>query len=135
MIRNTRPNLILALLQLLHIPKMLLPPRKRAILPLQHLPLHIIRNTRPHAPAEIRRQCRPVHAYPAICARGPVLLRQLAVRYRFDRVVYAAWRVVEGVVFSEQRGREVRGAGVVRDEFRVARVEACDAVAEEEVCA
>jgi len=132
-IHNLRPNPILALRQLLHIPKMAIPALYIPIPLLQQPPLHPKRHAAPNPATEIRRESRLINGYPASIALDPVLLRQLPIRNLLYRMVYAARRVAVGVVRAEDGGGEVGGGGVVRHEFCVARVEGGDAVGEEDV--
>ena len=135
MIRNNGSNLILASLQLLHIPKVILPPRQRSVLPLQIPSLNPKPNSRPDASTKVRRQSPLVYAYFALLALRPVLLRKLSVRYSFYRMVYATRGIASRVVLLENRGGEVGRRGIIGYEFCVPRIEAGDAVAEKRVCA
>jgi len=132
-IHNLSPNPILALGQLLHIPKMRIPALHIPIPLLQQPSLHPKRHAAPNPPTEICRQSRLINGYPAPIALDPVLLRQLPIRNLLYRMVYAAGRVAIRVVRAEDGCGEIRGGGVVRHEFCVAGVEGGDAVGEEDV--
>ena len=108
MINNASADLVIVPLQLLHIPKLLLPALHRTVLPLQKSSLHPECNTAPDAPTEIRRQCRLVDRYPAPATLYPVLFRQLAIRNLFYGMIYAHRWVSVGVVRAEDAGGEVR---------------------------
>jgi hypothetical protein len=85
-IRDLGANRVLALLELLGVPKMVLPSRQRTVLPLKVPPLHPESNTTPNAPAEVR--CEALDGYILVIAQ-PVARAQLGQRNRLDGVVDA----------------------------------------------
>lgn len=105
MIHDIRSNLIRTSFQVLDIPKVTLPPLKRAILPLHDPALHPETNPAPNPATKVRRQRALIHRYLSPGALDPVLLRQLAVRDFLDRVIDAGWGVGVRVVRAEHGRR------------------------------
>jgi hypothetical protein len=86
MICNLGANRVLALLELLRVPKMVLPSWQRTVFPLEVPSLHPEPDTTPDPPTEIRREA--LNRYVLIVAQ-PVACAQLGQRNRLDGVVDA----------------------------------------------
>jgi hypothetical protein len=77
---------VLALLELLGVPKVILSSRQRTVLPLKVPPLHTESNTTPNSPAEVR--CEALNGHILVIAQS-VARAQLGQRDRLDGVVDA----------------------------------------------